>query len=69
MISDRAKGEALIGFLRWGLTRGQDYLEALSYARLPNELVVREQKAIASNKSHRYGSTVGKELVIADDCA
>ena len=50
VISDRAKGEALIGFLRWGLTRGQDYLEALSYARLPNELVVREQKAIAQIK-------------------
>jgi hypothetical protein len=50
IISDRTKGEALIGFLRWGLTEGQNYLEPLSYPRLPNEVVVREQRAIAQIK-------------------
>jgi phosphate transport system substrate-binding protein len=50
VISDPAKGAALIALLRWGLTKGQDYLEPLSYARIPNEVIVREQKAIAQIK-------------------
>jgi len=35
VITDPAKRTAIIKFLQWGLTKGQDYLEPLSYARLP----------------------------------
>ena len=34
-------------FLKWALTDGQQYTEALSYARLPKEVVAKEMKAIA----------------------
>ncbi|MGO9607582.1 MAG: phosphate ABC transporter substrate-binding protein PstS [Candidatus Binataceae bacterium] len=46
VIVDAAKRAAIIGFLRWGLTKGQDYLEALSYARLPDAVIAKEEKAI-----------------------
>ena len=46
VIAEPAKREAIVGFLRWGLTKGQDYLEALSYARLPNAVIAMEEKAI-----------------------
>jgi phosphate transport system substrate-binding protein len=48
---DSAKGAEIIKFLQWGLTSGQDFLEPLSYARLPNEVIAREQKAIAQIKN------------------
>jgi len=41
----------MIKFLQWGLARGQDYLEPLSYARLPNEVIAREQKVIKQIKN------------------
>ena len=47
---DPAKREALIGFLRWGLTKGQDLLEPLSYARLPDAVIAKEDKAIEKIK-------------------
>jgi ABC-type phosphate transport system substrate-binding protein len=37
-----------VGFLEWMLTDGQTMVEALSYARLPKEVVTMEQKAIES---------------------
>ena len=46
-------GEArrhIIKFLQWGLTKGQDYLEPLSYARLPSAVIVKEEKAIRQNQ-------------------
>ncbi len=46
-IQDAAKRDAIKGFLAWMLTTGQQYCEALAYAKLPNEVVSREQKAIA----------------------
>jgi phosphate transport system substrate-binding protein len=46
VITERAKREAIVGFLRWGLTKGQDSLEALSYARLPNAAIPKELKAL-----------------------
>jgi len=46
VISDLAKRKAIVGFLRWGLAKGQDYLEPLSYARLPIEVIAREERAI-----------------------
>jgi phosphate transport system substrate-binding protein len=50
VITDPAKGAALKQFLQWGLTKGQDYLEPLSYARLPSELIRKEQDGLANIK-------------------
>jgi hypothetical protein len=50
VITDPAKHAAIIQFLEWGLTKGQDYLEPLSYARLPDAVIAREQKALANIK-------------------
>src|ERR1700682_3050727 len=44
--SDAAKRDAIKGFLKWMLTDGQNEVEALSYAKLPNEVVAKEMKAI-----------------------
>jgi phosphate transport system substrate-binding protein len=46
-ISDAQKKKVLVGFLNWALTKGQDYVEALDYARLPKEVVAQELKAIS----------------------
>jgi len=46
--SDAAKGKAMTGFLKWAITDGQNYVEALSYSKLPNAIVAKEQKTIAS---------------------
>ena len=43
---DAAKRDAIKGFLKWMLTDGQGYAEALSYAKLPKEVVAKETKAI-----------------------
>jgi phosphate transport system substrate-binding protein len=44
---DPAKRDAVKGFLKWMLTDGQAYNEALSYAKLPKEVVEKELKAIS----------------------
>ncbi len=49
-ISDPQKKKVLVGFLQWALTKGQDYVEALDYARLPKEVVAKELKAISQIK-------------------
>jgi phosphate transport system substrate-binding protein len=46
--SDAGKRDALKGFLKWMLADGQNYTEALSYAKLPKEVVTKELKAINS---------------------
>lgn len=45
--SDSAKRDAVKDFLKWMLADGQGYCEALSYAKLPKEVVAKETKAIA----------------------
>lgn len=45
--SDSAKRDAIKGFVMWMLGDGQNYTEALSYARLPKEVVAKEKKALA----------------------
>lgn len=45
--TDTAKRDVVKDFLKWALTDGQQYAEALSYARLPKEVVAKEMKAIA----------------------
>jgi phosphate transport system substrate-binding protein len=43
---DTAKRDAIKGYLKWMLVDGQEYVEALSYAKLPKEVVEKEKKAI-----------------------
>jgi phosphate transport system substrate-binding protein len=57
VITDSAKRAAIIEFLRWGLSKGQDYLEPLSYARLPGAVIAREEQAIHRIKSSSVGET------------
>lgn len=45
-IQDAGKRDALKGFLKWMLADGQNYAEALSYAKLPKEVIEKENKAI-----------------------
>jgi phosphate transport system substrate-binding protein len=45
--TDAAKRDAMKGFLKWALADGQNYAEALSYAKLPKEVVAKEVKAIS----------------------
>lgn len=46
--TDAAKRDALKGFVTWMLGDGQNYAEALSYAKLPKEVVAKEKKALAN---------------------
>ncbi len=46
--ADANKGKILKDFLFWMLDKGQTMTEALSYAPLPKEVVVKEKAAIAS---------------------
>src|SRR6266581_4165422 len=46
--SDATKRDALKGFVKWMLADGQNYTEALSYAKLPKEVVTKELKALNS---------------------
>jgi len=46
--SDAAKRDAMKGFVAWMLADGQNYTEALAYARLPKEVVAKEKKALAN---------------------
>jgi len=45
--SDSAKRDAIKGFVKWMLTDGQNYTEQLSYAKLPKEVVAKEEKTLA----------------------
>jgi len=44
--TDAAKRDAIKGFVKWALADGQNYTEALLYAKLPKEVVAKETKAI-----------------------
>src|SRR6267378_3533453 len=44
--TDVAKRDAIKGFVKWALKDGQGYAESLSYAKLPNEVVAKELKAV-----------------------
>ena len=45
--SDAAKRDALKAFVKWMLTDGQNYTEQLSYAKLPKEVIAKEEMALA----------------------
>jgi len=44
--SDAGKRDAIKGFLKWMITDGENQVEALSYAKLPKEVIEKEKKAI-----------------------
>jgi phosphate transport system substrate-binding protein len=44
--SDAAKRDAIKSFVKWMLADGQNEVEALSYAKLPKEVVAKELKAL-----------------------
>jgi phosphate transport system substrate-binding protein len=46
-IPDASKRDAIKAFLKWMITDGQSYNQALSYAQLPKPVVAKEMKAIA----------------------
>ena len=46
-ISDANKKKALTGFLKWAITTGQESVESLDYAKLPQQVVAKEEKQIA----------------------
>jgi len=46
--TDASKRDAIKGFLKWSLADGQNYAEALSYAKLPKEVVAKETKALGN---------------------
>jgi phosphate transport system substrate-binding protein len=48
--SDSAKGKAMVGFLKWAITTGQNSVESLDYARLPAQVVALEEKQITQIK-------------------
>ena len=45
-IQDPAKKKAITEFLQWALADGQKMVEGLSYARLPEEVIAMEKKAL-----------------------
>ncbi|MBV8549755.1 MAG: phosphate ABC transporter substrate-binding protein PstS [Acidobacteriaceae bacterium] len=45
--SDQGKKNAMVSFLKWAITTGQNSVEALDYAKLPASVVAKEQKQIA----------------------
>jgi phosphate transport system substrate-binding protein len=45
--TDTAKRDVVKDFLKWMMTDGQQSCEALSYAKLPKEVVAKEMKAIS----------------------
>ena len=45
--TDATKRDAIKNFLKWSLGDGQNFAEALSYAKLPKEVVAKETKALA----------------------
>jgi phosphate transport system substrate-binding protein len=49
-INDPAKRDVIKDFLKWMMTTGQGDCEALAYAKLPKEVVVKEMKAIAQSQ-------------------
>ena len=55
VIAETSKCEAIVAFLRWGLTKGQDFLQALAYARLPDAVITEELKALDEIKTTGAG--------------
>jgi phosphate transport system substrate-binding protein len=50
-MADKAKRQALVAFLTWGLTDGQTFVDGLSYSRLPEAVVKKAQAALSRVQS------------------
>lgn len=48
VFKEAQKGNAMKGFLKWAISKGQDEVEGLDYARLPKSVVAQEEKQLAS---------------------
>lgn len=46
--ADKAKGAALVNFINWSIHEGQDLAEGLHYAKLPPNLISREEGLLKS---------------------
>jgi phosphate transport system substrate-binding protein len=46
--TDKTKGDAIVKFLKWGLSSGQAYTSALNYAALPQAVVAKEEQQIGA---------------------
>jgi phosphate transport system substrate-binding protein len=46
--ADQAKGQTLVDFLHWGLTKGQDTAASLNYAPLPSDIATQALAALAT---------------------
>ena len=66
VITDSAKRSAILQFLQWGLTTGQGYLEALSYARLPGAVAARAEKALGEIKASSEANLHAKAFSLSD---
>jgi phosphate transport system substrate-binding protein len=49
-MKDPQKGKIMKDFMKWALTAGQPLAESLTYARLPKEVVAKEERALAQVK-------------------
>lgn len=47
---DKVQGKAMVDFVKWALTDGQQFASALGYAPLPSDLVTKELAALATVK-------------------
>jgi phosphate transport system substrate-binding protein len=45
--ADKARGQAMVDFLKWALTDGQKFAPSLGYAPLPQAVVTKEMQALA----------------------
>jgi phosphate transport system substrate-binding protein len=63
--ADPRKRTAIIGFLSWGLTKGQDLHEPLNYARLPNEVIAQENQALSKIKWWKADRTGGPNMAVS----
>ena len=46
--TDQARGQTLVDFLHWGLTKGQDTVAALNYAPLPSDITTQALASLAT---------------------
>ena len=50
MLDVHLKGKAIVSFVKWAITTGQNDVESLDYAKLPAPVVMKEQAVIAKIK-------------------
>ena len=66
VITDAAKREAIVSFIRWSLTKGQEFLASLNYAPLPAQIISREEDAISKIRASSQGRATPNTAGAAD---